>query len=44
VPLQAVHITSTMSDFIGLIMRAAPAANYQNDSLHVSEIAHHCAK
>jgi hypothetical protein len=39
VPLQAGHITSTTSDFLGLIVRAAPAANYQSDYLHVSEIA-----
>jgi hypothetical protein len=31
VPLQAGHITSTMSDFVGLIIRATPAANYQSD-------------
>ena len=25
------HIPSTMTDFIGFIMRAAPATNYQSD-------------
>jgi hypothetical protein len=39
VPLQAGHISSTMSDFIGFIMRAAPTTNYQSDQLHFSEIA-----
>jgi len=29
VPLQAGHISSTMSDFIGFITRAAPATNYK---------------
>ena len=28
-PLQAGHISSTMSDFIGFITRAAPATNYK---------------
>jgi hypothetical protein len=32
VPLQAGHISSTTSDFIAFIMRAAPAMNYQNDN------------
>jgi hypothetical protein len=31
VPLQAGHIFSTTSDFIGFIRRAAPATNYQGD-------------
>jgi hypothetical protein len=31
VPLQAGHISSTRSDFIDFIMRAAPATNYQSD-------------
>jgi hypothetical protein len=31
VPLQAGHTSSTTSDFIGFIMRAAPATNYQSD-------------
>ena len=30
-PLQAGHISSTMSDFIDFIMRAASATNYQSD-------------
>jgi hypothetical protein len=30
VPLQAGHISSTF-DFVGFIMRAAPATNYQSD-------------
>jgi hypothetical protein len=31
VPLQAGHISATTSDFIGFIMRAAPATNYQRN-------------
>ena len=30
-PLQAWHITSTMSDFIGFIKRATLATNYQGN-------------
>ena len=32
VPLHARHISSTKSDFIGFIMRAAAATNYQSDN------------
>ena len=31
-PLQAGHISSTMSDFIGFIKRATPAMNHQSDN------------
>jgi hypothetical protein len=44
VPLQAGHIASTMSDFVSLIMRGSPVANYPNDYLHVSEIAQSIAR
>ena len=30
-PLQAEHMSSITSDFIGFIMRATPATNYQSD-------------